>query len=185
MKNPFIIVIGGAAGTAKTSNGKKICHEMNINHRMGSGFIREAAKSFVSKDKNPYLYNYSFSPHDDSTPFDNLYNQSEVINNSMELCLERAFREGTSLLIEGVNVIPGLINTDNISLGVILKVSDYDQHYEMISGKTHFKRKISKSQFEKVREIQDSFEECAKLNNWPIIDLSMKINIVEKIRELI
>jgi 2-phosphoglycerate kinase len=185
MKDPLIIIVGGAAGTAKTSNGKIICNELNISHRLGSGFMREAAKSFVSIDNNPYLYNYSFSPHDNSPPFENLYNQSKVINNSMELCIDRAFREGTSLLIEGVNVIPGLINTKHVTLSVIFTVNNFDQHYEMITGKSHFKRKISKSQFTKVREIQDCFEEKAKSNKWPIIDLSGYINIINNIKELI
>lgn len=185
MKNPKIILIGGAAGTSKTTNGKIICNKFDISHRMGSGFIREVAKSFITMKENPYLYNYSYSPHDNSSPFDNLYKQSEVIKDSIELCIERAFAEGTSLLIEGVNIIPGLIDTKNVSLNVIFTVDDFDQHLQMVQGKTHFKRKISKEQFKKIREIQDYFKVKAQLNDWEIINLSAPANIVKIIKELI
>jgi len=33
--NPTIILIGGAAGTSKTTNGNSICNAFSINHRMG------------------------------------------------------------------------------------------------------------------------------------------------------
>ena len=87
MLDPIIILIGGAAGTAKTSTGKVICQEFDIAHRLGSGFLREYSKGFVSKEDNAYLYNYSFKPHDDSSPFSNLYYQSEVLKNGINLCI--------------------------------------------------------------------------------------------------
>ena len=55
----------------------------------------------------------------------------------------------------------------------------------MINGKTHFKRKITKDQFNKVREIQDKFKILANENDWSIIDLSGKVDIIKKIKEKI
>ena len=182
---PVIILIGGAAGTSKTTNGNIICKHYEINHRMGSGFMREAAKSFISKNKNPYLYNYSFNPHDDTSPFENLYKQSESLKDPIERCIKRAYNEGTSLLIEGVNVIPGLIDSDHVKFNCIFTVDDYDQHLNMINGKTHFKRKITREQFSRVRKIQDNFKILANDNDWSIIDLSGNIDIIKKIQEKI
>ena len=39
-----IILIGGVAGTGKTSIARKICNDYNIDHRLGTGFIREIVK---------------------------------------------------------------------------------------------------------------------------------------------
>lgn len=180
---PIIILIGGAAGTSKTSNGNSICNYFGINHRMGSGFMRESAKSFVTREDNPYLYNFSFSPHDDISPFQNLYNQSETLKEPIELCINRAYNEGTSLLIEGVNVIPGLITTKNVSLKCIFTVENYAQHYKMITGKTHFKRQVSEEEFTRVREIQENFKALATRNNWLIFDISEEDNLNKKIEE--
>lgn len=185
MDDPIIILIGGAAGTAKTTIGKKLCHDLNINHRLGSGFIREMAKSYVPVEENPYLYNYSFQPHDDVTPFDNLYKQSEVINESMEMCVQRAYNEGTSLLIEGVNVIPGLISTSNVSTAIIFSVQNAKTHYDMVSGDTHSKRSISDADFKKIRDIQESFIELAQTHQWHVVDVSQTEDITAHVQTLI
>lgn len=182
---PLIILIGGAAGTGKTSLAKALCAELDIVHRLGSGFIREIAKSFVSTDENTFLYNYSFRPHIDVSPFENLYKQSEVIKDAIERCMKRAFDEGTPLLIEGVNVIPGLLDTKYASLSVVLTVEDYDRHFEMIISKTHFKRKISKVDFQKVRWIQDDFKKAAHTHAWPVIDVGANDNVTEIIKDLL
>ena len=180
--SPLIILIGGAAGTSKTTFGKKICNEFDIDHRLGTGFIREIAKSYISREENPFLYNYSFQPHINISPFENLYKQSAVINNSMELCINRSYNEGTSLLIEGVNVIPGLIDTTHCSFMIVLSVEDYDQHYSMINGKTHFKRKISRKKFTNVRLIQERLMEAAINNHWSINKVNSIDNVINKIK---
>ena len=95
LKHPIIILIGGAAGVSKTSLAKLLCSKLDIAHRLGSGFIREIAKSFISPEENLFLYNYSFRPHIDITPFENLLKQSEVIKDAMERCMKRAYNEGT------------------------------------------------------------------------------------------
>jgi len=185
MESPIIILLGGAAGTSKTTLGNILTREFDIAHKLGSGFIREIAKGFVAKDENPFLFNYSFKPHTDISSFENLYLQSEVITPSMELCIQRAHNEGTSLVIEGVNVIPGLINTRYVTFYGVLAVEDFDRHYNMIMGKTHFKRKIFEPDFLKVREIQDEFIKKAKEYNWPTIYIDSIDDTINKIKGLI
>lgn len=182
---PLIILIGGAAGTGKTSLAKRLSHELNIAHRLGSGFMREIAKSFISKEQNAYLYNYSFRPHTDISPFENLYKQSEAIKAPIEACIKRAYDEGTSIIIEGVNIIPGLINAELATLFVILTVEDYDRHLEMICGKTHFQRQIDEKDFDRVRMIQEDFKRAAMQNRLPILDIGAADDAIDSIKELI
>lgn len=170
VKDPLIILIGGASGTGKTSIAKKLCEELGISHRLGSGFIREFAKSFVSESENPYLYNYSFRPHVEGiTPFENLYKQSTVLKSGIELCIKRAFDEGTSIVIEGVNIIPGLISSQYTSLFAVLVSDDHDRHNQQIAGKTHSKRAILASDFMNVRSIQKEFVNAAGKNGCAVI----------------
>ncbi len=182
---PLIILIGGAAGTGKTSLSKRLSGELNIAHRLGSGFIREIAQSFVSREQNAYLYNYSFRPHTDISPFENLYKQSEVIKAPIEACIKRAYDEGTSIIIEGVNIIPGLIKAELATLFVVLTVEDYDRHFEMIHGKTHFQREIDEKDFDRVRTIQEDFKRVAMKNQLEIIDICLEKDAVASIKKLI
>lgn len=184
--NPLIILIGGAAGTGKTSLARRLCAELHITHRLGSGFIREIAKSFVSMEQNTYLYNYSFRPHINIPPFENLYKQSEVIKSPIEACIKRAHDEGTSLVIEGVNVIPGLIDAELVTLFVVLTVENYNEHFKMIQGRAHLQRKIGVEDFEKVRLIQEEFKRAAEEKGYPILDLCAERNsVIDYIKKLI
>jgi len=178
-------LIGGAAGTGKTSLARALASDLDIAHRLGSGFIREIAKSFISPEQNAYLYNYSFRPPDDISPFENLYKQSEVIKPSIEGCIKRAYNEGTSIVIEGVNVIPGLVSAELATLFVVLTVEDYNRHFEMINGKTHFQREISEKDFGKVRMIQDDFKKAAEKYHYPIIDVGAQSDVPGTIKQLI
>tara|TARA_A100001015_G_C14687131_1_gene593018 strand:+ start:309 stop:689 length:381 start_codon:yes stop_codon:yes gene_type:complete len=70
-----IILIGGATGVAKSSYSYSIMKKEKIVHKIGSGFIREMAKSFISKKKNKNLYTHSYETNL-KKPILNLYLQS-------------------------------------------------------------------------------------------------------------
>jgi 2-phosphoglycerate kinase len=91
----------------------------------------------------------------------------------MHLAIDRAYREGTGLIVEGVNVIPGLTLMNYKELrSVVLFVEDKTKHYEMINGDTHVKRHVSKQQFNLVRDIQSVLLNRATKYNWPAIDVT-------------
>ena len=186
MNDQLIILIGGPAGAGKTTVSRYLCQKYDINHRLGSGFIREIVKSFISKNKNPFLYNYSFKCHDPNySSFDNLFNQSKSMLEPMESSIKRAFNEGTSLIIEGVNVIPGMISEKHISKKIVLYVENEEFHRDMVLGKTHSKRKISNIDFSNIRIIQDNFIERARKNNWELVDTTDKEIAIKNISKII
>lgn len=168
-----IILIGGASGVAKSSTAKVLSERLNITHRLGSGFIREMAKSFISEESCPALYRYSFYQEKGLSPMENLIAQSRPLQPMIELALTRASREGTGLIIEGVNVIPGLMNSSVPGIQrYVLCVHNEKAHYTMINGETHAKRFVSKDQFRLVRSIQSEFLERAKTFGWKILDIT-------------
>jgi len=176
MKNN-IILIGGASGTSKTSSARELSSKFDIAHRIGSGFIREMAKHFISKEENPALYEYSYTPFQSMTPFQNLYSQSHSIEPMIKLAVERAEKEGTSIIIEGVNIIPGLNEYAQTTHKIILYVGDEERHYKMIHGDTHKYRSVSKNNFLNVREIQSEFIQRAGDKGWSLIDITNLHNI--------
>ena len=54
------------------------------------------------------VYKHSFETNN-KNKFDNLYLQSKYIKNMIRKSVNRAYKEGTSIIIEGVNIIPGLM----------------------------------------------------------------------------
>jgi 2-phosphoglycerate kinase len=172
-----IILIGGTSGTSKTSTSRDISCEFDIAHRIGSGFVREMAKHFISKDESPSLYEYSYIPINNMTPFQNLYSQSEIIEPMINLSIKRAFNEGTSIIVEGVNIIPGLSEYKEVTDKIILYVEDEETHFEMIHGSTHENRSVSMQNFLNVRKIQSEFINRARDYEWNIFDITVVKNI--------
>ncbi len=168
-----IILIAGASGVAKSSTSKKLSELYGITHRIGSGFVREMAKCFISEKDEPSLYRYSFYQDKQISAFDNLYSQSAVIQPMMQLAIDRAYREGTGLIVEGVNVIPGLTLMQYKEIQrVVLYVEDEAKHFEMINGDTHANRHVSQQQLKLVRDIQHVLIKRANDYNWPLVDVT-------------
>ena len=116
-----IILIGGATGVTKSSYSYELMKKKII-HKMGSGFIREMAKSFYTKDKLPELYNHSFETNI-KYPIRNLYLQSVPLKKWFKKQFIELI-EGTSIIFEGVNFIPGLMEFENIDKKILLIVKD-------------------------------------------------------------
>ena len=95
-----IVLIGGASGTGKTHLARKLAEDLRFHHTLGSGFVREICRNFITNDQNPYLHSYSFERLLDLKGYSLLKAQSEPMVNSIISCIERAKREGTRLIIE-------------------------------------------------------------------------------------
>lgn len=167
-----IILIGGTSGVTKSSFSYQLMMKHKIVHKLGSGFIREMAKTFISKKKNLYLYNHSFETNL-KNPFENLLLQSISLKKMFKYAINRANQEGTSLIIEGTSIIPGLTEFNYIDKKILLTIKDEKKHLNLIkSNKTHKLRKIDIKYFKNIRLIQDELIRRAKKYDWKIIDRS-------------
>ena len=165
-----IFLIGGASGVTKSSLSFELMKKYKIIHKLGSGFVREMAKSFILKKNNKYLYSHSFETSL-KNPIDNLYLQSIPLKKMFQNAINRANREGTSMVIEGVNIIPGLMEFSFIDRKILLIVEDEKKHLRMIKkNNTHKLRKVEDKYFKNIRAIQHQLILRAKKYNWEILD---------------
>ena len=96
--------------------------------------MREIVRHFVSKESSPELHEYSYGDSKILYLYDLLKEQSKPLVGPTLRCLERAENEGTSIVIEGVNILPSLIIFNK---KYILYVECEKKHWEMINGETH------------------------------------------------
>ena len=165
-----IFLIGGASAVTKSSLSFELMKKHNIIHKLGSGFIREMAKSFILKKDNKHLYTHSFETNL-RNPIKNLIQQSVPLKKMFQNAINRANREGTSMIIEGVNIIPGLMEFNDIDSKVLLVVRDEQKHFKMLKkNNTHKLRKVNEKYFHNIRQIQHQLILKAKKFNWKIID---------------
>ena len=166
-----IILIGGASGVTKSSFSYELMIKHKIIHKLGSGFIREMAKSFISKKKNKNIYTHSFETNLKS-PIQNLLLQSIPLKKMFENAINRANREGTSIIIEGVNKFPVCRNLKILTKKFYLWLG-MKKHFNLINNnKTHKLRKVNNNYFKNIRLIQEELILLAKKYNWKILDRS-------------
>ncbi|MAG78275.1 hypothetical protein CL616_02820 [archaeon] len=160
----IIILVSGVAGTGKTTLSNLLVSELKLDHHIGLGWIRETVCAHVKEEDFPELFSFSFKPVEDVDIFHHFYKQAMQMKPSIEACLKRARREGTSVVIEGVNLIPEIIDDSLFDFHFFLQSKGEDGHKQMLLGKSHSKREIKEEDFQKIREIERKFLDLCDKN---------------------
>jgi 2-phosphoglycerate kinase len=147
-----IVLIGGTAGTGKSTLAQELTWEMRFDHRLGTGFIREVVKSYHSAATAPELYTFTFRAQD---PIEHLVAQAQILKPAIDACIARARNEGTSLVIEGNHLIPELFQDAPVDLFVVLAAPPTGEHRARLHGQSHNKRRLTEADIANVRRIDD------------------------------
>ena len=145
-----IILIGGTAGTGKTTLAGELSWHLGLNHRIGTGFIREIVKSQHRKEDCLELHGFTFRAQQ---PIANIVAQAQRLRPAIIACIERARREGTSLLVEGTHLLPSLYHDASVDLFVILEAPEFEEHKRRLRGPSHLHRQTTEADFANVRLI--------------------------------
>jgi len=147
-----IILIGGTSGTGKTTLARNLCSSLEIDHRIGSGFIREIVKV---QNIHPNLNSFTFRSDE---PVKNLISQAVTLQRFILACIERARNEGTSLVIEGTHLIPNLYEQDAYDVFIILDNENPQKHEARMKGFSHLHRQLTQNDIEGANAIGDYFK---------------------------
>jgi 2-phosphoglycerate kinase len=145
-----IILIGGTAGTGKTTLASELSWRLGLDHRIGTGFIREIVKSQHRKEDCLELHGFTFRSEQ---PIANIVAQAQRLRPAVIACIERARREGTSLLVEGTHLLPSLYHDVAVDLFTVLAAPDPEEHKRRLHGPSHLHRQTTDADFSHVRLI--------------------------------
>jgi 2-phosphoglycerate kinase len=187
---PLIILIGGTAGSGKTTLSRSISERLALSHRLGTGFIRETIRTIIPIQQNPALHKYSFDtmdPGDQKNVLEVLLTQAKILKPAIENCIRRAFDEGISLVMEGAHLVPGVIDASLASLFIVLEVQPDDELLRRVQGDTHYKRLLTDNQKARVPKVQLELVKLARLNAIEVLentDLNATTTKIEKLLRL-
>lgn len=119
LDRPLIVLIGGTTGVGKSSIATEVGHRLGLTRIVNTDSIREVMRAVLSRQLMPAIYNSSFDawkslrvplPKTTDPVIIGFREQASAVIIGVQAIIERAIREGTSMIIEGVHLIPGAID---------------------------------------------------------------------------
>jgi 2-phosphoglycerate kinase len=182
---PIVVLVGGTTGVGKSTVASDVAHRLGITHIVPTDALREVMRAVLSKDLIPSLHESSFMAWktvDQKFETDPLIagfkEQVKIVSVGIRAVIDRAIKEGLNVVIEGVHVVPGYLNTSICDqafvIPMIITVDDEDlhrSHFYVRELQTEGGRPYEryKSNFELIRKIGDFINELASDRNIPII----------------
>ena len=184
---PLIILIGGASGVGTSSMAFELANRLGLKNIISTDMIREVMRKIISKELNPDIHKSSFDAYESirtpairvDTTIEGFISHVDVVNVGIEAIVERSIKEGISIIIEGVHVVPGFIREDLINKGNIiiltLIVEDEEMHKQRFYSRCRqpwVKRSLDHymDNFDTIRKTQDFLISQANIHNSCVIN---------------
>jgi 2-phosphoglycerate kinase len=106
---PIILLVGGATGTGKSTIATEAAHRLGITRVTSTDFIRQTMRAFFSPAFMPSVHYSSFD----------------------DAAIDRSLAEGWSMVLEGVHLVPGMVDVDRgraIVVQCLVAIEDEDLH---------------------------------------------------------
>src|SRR5665648_365328 len=185
---PVVVLIGGATGVGKSTIASQLANRLGIVRLISTDSIRQVMRTFFSEQLMPAIHYSSFNagsairvpvgknldPHVIA-----FVQQVEMVSVGAKALIDRALQEGTSLVVEGVHLVPGFLDSTTwdraIVLTVTVAVTDSQLHMSHFlvreretDGRRPFTRYVE--HFDEIRRIQDFILARAEAEGTLVVD---------------
>ncbi len=145
MRKPYVILIGSASGIGKSTIAAELARSLNIKHLIESDFIRAVVRGIIGKEYAPALHSSSYDAYKHIRNKNRFRSYDELVSAgfdehasyvipALEKIIQRAITDYDDIIIEGVHLVPGLINTeqfdDDANIYFFILSSDEESHKE-------------------------------------------------------
>ncbi len=123
MRKPYVILIGSASGIGKSTIAAELAKQLHIKHLIESDFIRAVVRGIIGKEYAPALHSSSYDAYKHLRNKSRYEDYNELVSSgfdehasyvipALEKIIQRAITDYDDIIIEGVHLVPGLIDTD-------------------------------------------------------------------------
>lgn len=187
LDRPLIVLIGGTTGVGKSTIATEVAHRLGITRITSTDSIREVMRGIFSPDLMPAIYRSAFNawrglrvpvPHGANPVIVGFREQSAVVSSGVKSLIDRAVLEGTSMMIEGVHLVPGYIDPRQFEnarvVQLVIGVDDEQSHlshFYIRDVQTEGSRPLERYRtgFESIRELGLYIEDLAREHDIPVI----------------
>lgn len=202
MRKPYVILIGSASGIGKSTIASELAKTLNIKHLIESDFIRAVVRGIFGKEYAPALHSSSYDAYKNlrnKNRFDNYDDlvaagfdeHASYVIPGLEKIIQRAITDYDDIIIEGVHLVPGLINTeqfeDYANIYFFVLSSDEESHKDRFVKRAVQIHRGGKQLdfFRENRIIHDHLLKQAEIYNVTVVDTSSIEKTLDKILGII
>ncbi|MGL4670604.1 MAG: 3H domain-containing protein [Methanobacteriaceae archaeon] len=202
MRKPYVILIGSASGIGKSTVSLELAKNLGIKHIIETDFIREIVRGIIGPEYAPALHKSSFNAYTtiksqknfssmDDLIIEGFNEHSSFVIPAVEKVIQRAVADHDDILIEGVHLVPGLLNLDKFKddadVYFFILMADEEAHKERFVKRAMQIRRGGKQldYFRENRVIHDYLVNEGEINNLPIINNPNVEKTVEKMLSII
>ncbi|HWH43525.1 MAG TPA: hypothetical protein VNT32_02215 [Thermoleophilaceae bacterium] len=166
LDRPLIVMLGGTTGVGKSTLATMLASRMGINRMIATDVIRQVLRAFFSHEFMPAVH---YSAYDAGKAVDQgpggdtdlvgFLSQARSVGTGVQAIVQRAARERTPMIVEGVHLIPGMIEPELrnriVLIEAVLTVEDEELHrghFSMRGPLRPAERYLGR--FEQIRKLQ-------------------------------
>ncbi|MFP8881143.1 MAG: ATP cone domain-containing protein, partial [Myxococcota bacterium] len=201
-ERPVIILLGGAAGVGKTSLALEVAHRLGIGRMLSTDSIRQIMRLMLSPELAPAIHGSSYDAHTalraDSLGAEAVLAgfraQTATVSVGIRASMDRAVSENASLVMDGVSVVPGLIDLESYAeladvIFLVVATLDEEAFRDRFAVRAAGQKRRSPHRYlenlDGILQIQDYFLEQADRHGVPIVDnISFDRSVLQIIRHV-
>lgn len=185
---PIFLLLGGSTGVGKTSIAVEAARRLEISHVIGTDSIRQIMRLMFSRDLMPEIHSSTYDAYE-FLPLQSLGSSDAVIEAFLDQAhkiavgvhalLDRAVAENSSMAIEGVNLVPGILDLNRYKdhahvISLVVAGLDEKTYRGRFRSRAASARERSMerylSHFDEILAIQNHLLAAAEEQGTPIID---------------
>jgi 2-phosphoglycerate kinase len=186
-ERPVIILLGGAAGVGKTSLALEVAHRLGIGRVLSTDSIRQIMRLMLSPELVPAIHGSSYDAHrllgadyqGEDPVLEGFRAQTATVSVGIRGSMDRAVAENASLVMDGVSILPGVIDLgayEELAQVIFLVVAtlDEDAFAKRFALRAAGEKRRSTHRYlenlDAILKIQDHFLDAAERFGAPIVD---------------
>jgi 2-phosphoglycerate kinase len=184
---PIIVLIGGASGVGKTSVAVGLANLLRVSRVASTDEIRQVMRLMIAPDLMPALHHSSFRAWEYATPLPSKEGDPVILGfreQSARVCvgvratIERAIEENLNLIVDGVHLLPDLVQTDeHASRALFIRANlflpdkrPFVERFKLRSTTSSRKRHRYVRYLDKILKIQDHILQEGEAHGVPAIE---------------
>lgn len=181
LERPLVVLLAGTTGVGKSTLATMLAHRLGITRVIATDVIRQVLRAFFSYEFMPAVH---FSAYEagkavlgggGDPDLVGYLEQARTVSTGVAAIVDRACSEGTPLVVEGVHLVPGMLDPRLRERGIVVEalVTVEDEvmhrgHFSLRGGQRPADRYLA--HFHQIRKLQEHLARKAVDSGVAVID---------------